>query len=174
MYDLTDNRQLYHYGIKGMKWGVRRYQNYDGTLTSAGKQRRGLNQKQKNTLKKAAIIGAAVAGTALMVYGGYKLNKFIGDKNYANNMKLAMAAAEKIRDKMVDAAVTDDSNPADTMLNKYSRYLLDLKEDTTNRMYSSVSRRKGWSPDSFVENFKPMTPDEYRAVLKKYNPWRYS
>lgn len=31
--------ELYHHGIKGQKWGVRRYQNEDGTLTSAGKRR---------------------------------------------------------------------------------------------------------------------------------------
>lgn len=30
---------LTHYGVLGMKWGIRRYQNKDGTLTSAGKQR---------------------------------------------------------------------------------------------------------------------------------------
>ena len=30
--------ELYHWGIKGMKWGVRRYQNKDGTLTSEGKK----------------------------------------------------------------------------------------------------------------------------------------
>lgn len=34
-----DNNQLYHWGIKGMKWGVRRYRNEDGTLTDAGKKR---------------------------------------------------------------------------------------------------------------------------------------
>ena len=31
--------ELYHWGVKGMKWGVRRYQNKDGTLTAAGKKR---------------------------------------------------------------------------------------------------------------------------------------
>ena len=33
------NQELYHYGIKGQKWGVRRYQKKDGTLTSEGKKR---------------------------------------------------------------------------------------------------------------------------------------
>lgn len=34
------NNELYHHGIKGMRWGVRRYQNKDGSLTAAGKKRR--------------------------------------------------------------------------------------------------------------------------------------
>jgi hypothetical protein len=35
-----DTNQLTHVGIKGMRWGVRRYQNKDGSLTPAGKKRR--------------------------------------------------------------------------------------------------------------------------------------
>lgn len=38
-YVLTSDGELYHYGVKGMKWGVRRYQNEDGSLTEAGKKR---------------------------------------------------------------------------------------------------------------------------------------
>lgn len=34
-----DNNELIHHGILGMKWGVRRYQNKDGSLTPAGKHR---------------------------------------------------------------------------------------------------------------------------------------
>ena len=33
--------ELYHWGIKGMKWGIRRFQNKDGSLTSAGRKRYG-------------------------------------------------------------------------------------------------------------------------------------
>lgn len=37
--DPNPSIELYHHGIKGQKWGVRRYQNPDGSLTQAGKER---------------------------------------------------------------------------------------------------------------------------------------
>lgn len=39
MSDFNEHKFLCHYGIKGMKWGVRRYQNKDGSLTELGKKR---------------------------------------------------------------------------------------------------------------------------------------
>lgn len=51
--------ELYHHGVKGMHWGVRRYQNPDGTYTNAGKRHRtdGWSEDAKNVheLKKKNI-----------------------------------------------------------------------------------------------------------------------
>lgn len=51
-----ENNELYHYGIKDMKWGVRRYQNEDGSLTPLGREHYGYGIKTRfknaiNTIK---------------------------------------------------------------------------------------------------------------------------
>lgn len=57
MYEYPD--YLMHHGIKGMRWGVRRYQNKDGSLTNAGKKHvsnyktaRSLNRKVDEEARK--------------------------------------------------------------------------------------------------------------------------
>lgn len=47
---LDEDDNLFHHGIKGQRWGVRRYQNIDGTLTSKGKNR--LEKRDDNWAKK--------------------------------------------------------------------------------------------------------------------------
>lgn len=63
---------LQHYGIPGMKWGIRRFQNVDGSLTSAGRKRydddNSAVERRKSVAKKAAIGTVAVAGVVLTAY----------------------------------------------------------------------------------------------------------
>lgn len=65
----TDPDTLTHWGIKGMKWGVRRYQNADGSLTAAGEKRRA---KLEAKLKKLEGGGDGDGGGSSGGKGGSK------------------------------------------------------------------------------------------------------
>ena len=51
--------ELYHHGIKGQKWGIRRYQNPDGSLTDLGKKR---IVQGTNLLKEKGVSGVRKVG----------------------------------------------------------------------------------------------------------------
>ena len=66
--------ELYHHGILGQKWGVRRYQNEDGSYTTLGKIHYGVQKTGKAIGKGAKTVGKGVAAGAKAV-GKYGIKK---------------------------------------------------------------------------------------------------
>lgn len=66
MWRYNFDSELYHWGIKGMKWGVRRYQNPDGSLTPAGRKRYsdGSTEKKSATSESSQSSSKATSSTA--------------------------------------------------------------------------------------------------------------
>ena len=52
MWQYQNTDELYHHGILGMKWGVRRYQNKDGSLTPKGKKRYSEDYNESRNIKR--------------------------------------------------------------------------------------------------------------------------
>lgn len=108
--DIWNPNELYHHGIKGQKWGVRRFENYDGSLTEAGKHRYGRDgrsghkknddtEKKKKGLtdkqKKLIVAGVAITATALAAYGAYRLYNKHGNFDYGPKTYMRYEPLEK-------------------------------------------------------------------------------
>lgn len=92
------NSELYHHGVLGQKWGVRRYQNKDGSLTAAGRNRK-TNTESEQLVKRVAaatIMTATVA--AGTVYAAKHPEKIASVVNKVKSIKmkdLSQQAVEK-------------------------------------------------------------------------------
>lgn len=85
-------RYISHHGIKGQKWGIRRFQNEDGSLTSAGRSRygsgegrsssgsgrSGMSETTKRRLKTAGKVALGAAAAGAIGYGAYRYAKSRG------------------------------------------------------------------------------------------------
>ena len=148
---------LYHHGIKGMRWGVRRYQNKDGSLTDRGKKRyyqeadaagykqEGYNGRRYKSTKKGRVEGFD-ADPNKWARDDLGAGKKVADEgsNLANRLKKANDDAMRYRkqnakpmdlSKMSDKEMRDQINRA--MLEKQYDDMFNPKKTSRGREYAS-------------------------------------
>lgn len=79
--------ELYHYGVKGMKWGVRRYQNKDGSLTRLGRKHqaaavKGLRDSKNDAESQAVIMKAYTKANKDALDRARQLDKKTGETSW--------------------------------------------------------------------------------------------
>ena len=131
------NNALYHNGVKGMKWGVRRYQNPDGSLTPAGQKRYARDQRENAGKKKGNKVGAADPNR--WVKEDLRRSKGLTDagRNMTNDLKRTMESSDRNKPapKMDLSSMSDQE-----MRNAINRALL---EKQYNDMFNPKKESKG-------------------------------
>lgn len=93
-----NNNYLEHHGILGQKWGVRRYQNEDGTYTEAGKKRYGMNLDiNDKSRKNIAKIRTGEAKRRLDVAKRNDPTNYTNIANHQQRVRSAKANEKKVK-----------------------------------------------------------------------------
>lgn len=121
-----------HFGIPGMKWGLRRYRNKDGTLTDAGKRRYGAKAMSDDELRSA--INRAKLEEEYNSY--YKKPKKKREHRLAKaagyvGKELGKAAVRGFARKVENAFAKEAPEDAHPRAKEYARNLLKLDANTT-------------------------------------------
>lgn len=159
--------ELYHYGVKGMRWGVRRYQNRDGSLTSAGQRHRdqvegggrprstgssgGSTRKSKlrKVGKALGITAAAAATAAASYYGGKKLGqKFLNSQRGQDFLNRALN-----RRKYNEAHNTNNTERLKNRLSSYANRAK-LKYEDARSAYKNSKLGRGIATEKFKAKYR--------------------
>lgn len=110
--------ELYHWGIKGMQWGKRRFQNPDGSLTPAGKKRYGSSVERSSDTKAAKRIVKKIKSVPDNKYGRYlyDLEKSVTDDVTQHHLfKQYKSEARETWKKYLDASDKSDNDYDNTV-----------------------------------------------------------
>ena len=156
--------ELYHWGIKGMKWGVRRYQNADGSLTAAGRRRYtnpdgSLNDKGKKYYAKER---ARLIAERKVIKNTQKTNDQLSrlEAQRRNNEALKKANAPKKEEAPKHKTAKDMT---DEELDKAIARA--KKEDEYNRLRPEPVKKPGFMEDLVTNVVKPAVMQSGKNML---------
>ena len=164
------NKELYHYGVKGQKWGVRRYQNKDGSLTAAGKSRRNSESKYKTDEESDRALMSRIKDDD-DIEGWSSLHKEICAKSgswysgegVSPGFKKALADHEKRRNEIdeqygVAAAEKVSGDASRKWYNRHSE--LTKEEIAKHPRYSELESELNNLSNKYFDKYKAMSKED--------------
>lgn len=162
-----ENTTLSHHGIKGQKWGFRRFQNKDGTLTPAGKKR--YAQEMERLKKEEKILKNKQRTKA-------QLDKLDAKRKEIEEQKKAVNGKKPLEDKLKEAVpkkksikdMSDEElNAAVNRLRLEKSYKELLKEQNSKAEQASTSKGKAFAKAVWKDAVRPGLTGATTEVIKK-------
>lgn len=189
MHLVSEKDYIAHHGIKGQKWGIRRYRNEDGTLTEAGKkhyskailnaeakQRRanqstyGASKNYQSTHKNVLELQTDIMDQQLRNTKEYKAySKALGDlesyeEDFLNTNKTSYNVERMLNDKKW-AALKDALADADE---KYSSRIGEVYYNNADRIVSAKLKDLGFSDDpNLIELYKDVLANRFPSLTEE-------
>lgn len=137
----TSGNELYHHGVRGMKWGIRRYQNKDGSLTNAGKKRRAKLES--------------------------KIDKLETEHKKLNGMKDSSGAKSSSDKKSVSEMSITELKAATDRMNAEKNYY-DAQKSLASANPKQVSKGKKMAEKFFNDSVLPAISNTAKSYLESY------
>ena len=150
--------ELYHHGVKGMKWGLRRFQNADASYTDAGKRRRA-NQDRNWAAKNSSRLSDEELNKRISRLQKEKQLKDLTDQVVHPGRKMVMDLLDRYGNQMAATAVGAAASAVATV---YITKKINPPKSTYEQMFERESAdrklaRKGYYSKHYDEagNVKP-------------------
>ena len=129
------DNELYHYGVLGMRWGVRRYQNKDGSLTKAGQKR--YNKEMAKVREKNKALNNSIKTKAKLEKLDSKKKELKEKEKSFKNGKSASDMVKKDETSTKSKRISDMSD--DELRAMVNRMMLEKNSMDLQRQISSLN-----------------------------------